>query len=246
MIDAIEQDTAHRPWPLPSAPWIMFQSWRELLLAHWPVPIEALRPLVPSELVLEEFNGSAWVGITPFRLTDLHPRYLPALPGLSEFPEMNLRTYVRVGDKPGVYFFSLDAASRLAVLGARASYRLPYHYAEMRIASRDGWIHYRSRRTGEDAEFVGRYRPTGPVFQASPGTLEHFLIERYALYVVLRSGTILRGDIHHHPWPVQAAEATIERNTVAAAAGITLPDRPPVLHFAQRQDTLIWPPKLVS
>lgn len=245
--ESMEEDVAHRPWPLPGGPWIMFQSWRELLFAHWPVPAEALRPLVPSALVLEEFEGSAWIGLTPFRLTDLHPRFLPAVPGLSEFPEMNLRTYVRVEEKPGIHFFSLDAASVLAVVGARLGYRLPYYPAEMRIERRDGWIHYRSRRSsGNGAEFVGRYRPVGPAFQAEHGTLEHFLIERYALYTVLGNGRVVRGDIHHRPWTLRRAEAEIERNTVPAAHGITLPDRAPLLHYAGRQDTLIWPPRSAS
>lgn len=245
--ESLMRAVAHRPWPLPAGPWIMFQSWRELLFAHWPVPTEELRPLVPPQLVLEEFDGSAWVGLTPFFLAQLRPRYLPPLPGASSFPEMNLRTYVRVGDRPGIYFFSLDAASRLAVAGARALYRLPYYHAEMSIAHAGGWIHYRSRRReGEPAEFIGRYRPTGAIFNARPGTLDYFLIERYALYVVLRNGKILRGDIHHAPWPLQPAEAEIERNTVASARGITLPDREPLLHFAARQDTLVWPPRLVT
>ncbi len=247
MAVSVLKQVAHRPWPLPEGPWIMFQSWRELLFAHWPVPSEELRRRVPPRLVLEEFDGSAWVGLTPFRLTGLRPRCLPPLPALATFPEMNLRTYVRVGERPGVYFFSLDAGSRLAVAAARALYRLPYHHAEMRVEARDGWIHYRSRRGEEGGpELVGRYRPTGPVFLAAPGTLESFLVERYALYAVLRNGKVLRGDIHHPPWPLQPAEAEIRRNTVASAQGIALPDREPLLHFVARQDTLVWPPRLVA
>jgi uncharacterized protein YqjF (DUF2071 family) len=209
--------------------------------------------------------------MTPFLLTGLRPRLLPPLPGLSTFPELNLRTYVRVARRPGVFFFTLEAASRLAVLAARTLYRLPYHFADMRIEYRNGWIHYHSRRTeghparptnhaparsvngarssfddDAPAEFVARYRPTGPVFNALPGSLEHFLTERYSLYVVLRNRKILRGDIHHRPWPLQPAEAMIERNTIPAAHGITLPDHPPLLHYAERQDTLTWPPTLVE
>lgn len=246
MTGAIERHTEHRPWPLPRDPWLLFQSWRHLLFAHWPVPHEQLRPLVPPQLILEEFDGSAWVGLTPFLLTDLRPHLLPPLPGISSFPELNLRTYVRLDDKPGIFFFSLDAASRLAVLTAHTLYRLPYHLALMRIGHRNGWIHYQSRRTDNGpADFAARYRPTGPTFNAAPGTLEYFLTERYALYVVLKNGKIIRGDIHHRPWPLQPAEAEITRNTIPAAHGITLPDTPPLLHFAARQDTLVWPPRLV-
>lgn len=270
MIDtgAIERNRAHRPLPYPSAPWIMFQSWRRLLFAHWPVPTAELRGLVPAGLTLEECQGSAWVGQTPFSLTDLRPRFLPPLPGVSSFPEMNLRTYVRVGETPGIFFFSLDAASGLAVAAARTFYRLPYFRATMSSETRGEWTHFRSRRENhharagneggaarevkeggavrEVAEFEARYRPVGPLFNAAPGSLDHFLTERYALYVVLRNGQVLRGDIHHAPWWLQRAEAVIERNTVPEAHGVTLPNREPLLHFSARQDTLVWPPKLVS
>lgn len=246
MYESIEAATEHRPFPMAGGPWVMFQSWRELLFAHWPVPRDLLRPLVPWQLELEEFDGSAWIGLTPFRLTDLHPRFLPPIPRLSEFPEMNLRTYVRVGDRPGIYFFSLDAASRLAVLAARIGYRLPYFDARMATRLHGGWIEYHSRRQRGDAEFAGRYRPAGDVFHAEKGSLEYFLIERYALYTVLRSGTVLRGDIHHRRWPIQHADVEIERNTVAAAAGIPLPNRLPLTHYAHRQDTLVWPPRVAT
>lgn len=236
----------HRPWPLPDGPWVLFQSWRDLLFAHWPVPAEHLRSLVPSGLEVDTFDGSGWVGLTPFRLMGLRARWLPPVPGLSSFPEMNLRTYVRVGERPGIHFFSLDAASRLAVAGARALYRLPYHRARMTMERRGDWIRYRSRRVSNpDAEFAGRYRPVGRVGRAGPGTLEAFLTERYALYTVLGDGTVLRGQIHHPPWPLQEAEADIRRNGVPQAHGIRLPDRPPLLHFSARQDTLVWPPETI-
>lgn len=245
-LTGIEEDVSHRPWPLPSSPWIMFQSWRELLFAHWPVPVERLKRLVPSGLTVEEFDGSAWIGLTPFRVADLRLRWLPHLPGISGFPEVNLRTYVRVGGKPGVFFFSLDAGSRLGVWGARIAYRLPYRHAQMSVESSGDWIHYRSRRADGSARLAARYRPDGRVFEPAPGTLEHFLVERYALYVVLRSGRILRGDIHHPPWRVQPAEAEIEEKSVASAEGIELPGTAPLLHYAERQDTLVWLPRAVS
>lgn len=240
------QESSHRPWPVPSAPWVMFQSWRDLLFAHWPIPTEVLRPLVPAELELDEFDGSAWLGLTPFRLSGLRLRLLPAVPGISTFPEMNLRTYVRPKDKPGIFFFSLDAANALAVLGARLGYALPYFNASMRMRAEGDWTHYSSRRSGGDAEFVGRYRPVGPPFRASPGSLEYFLVERYALYTVPRTGRVVIGEIDHPPWELHAAEAVIERNTVPAAHGITLPRDEPLLHFSARQDTRIWPPGLLK
>jgi uncharacterized protein YqjF (DUF2071 family) len=151
-----------------------------------------------------------------------------------------------VGDVPGIWFFSLDAASRLAVSGARTFYRLPYRNAHMRVRNVDGSIDYRSRRLDGTAMLSVRYRPAGPAFRPTPGTLEHFLTERYALYVVLRNRTIVRGDIHHPPWDLQPAEATFALNTLPDAAGLELPDRPPLLHYSARQDTLVWAPKVVG
>lgn len=236
--------TEHRPWPLPSAPWIMFQRWEELLFIHRRVPATALRALVPLQLEIDQFDGTAWIGQTPFCLTNLHARWLPPLPFASRFLEMNLRTYVRFGGKAGIFFFSLDAASRLAVAAARLTYRLPYRYARMQLKRADGWIHYRSERVDrENAEFIGRYRGVGATWSPALGTLEHFLTERYALYAMLGSRTVLRGDIHHPPWEIQRAEAQIETNTVPAGHGLPLTDQePPLLHFAAPQDTLIWPP----
>jgi uncharacterized protein YqjF (DUF2071 family) len=237
--------TAHRPWPLSAGPWVAYQSWQRLLFAHWPVPAAALRPLVPAPLEVEEAEGSGWVGVVPFLIAEARARGLPALPGLSRFPELNVRTYVRENGRPAVFFFSLDAASRGAVAGGRAVYRMPYHHADMAIAEEpQRTIRYRSCRRSDGAEFRGWYRPTGPAEPPAPGSLAHFLTERYELATVLRGGRVLRAQIHHAPWPLQTAEAGIETNTMARAAGIELPDTPPLLHFAERQDTLIWAPEI--
>lgn len=235
-----ERDEAGRQRGAPPSPMVMAQTWSDLLFAHWPVPFERLRALVPEPLVLEEFDGSAWVGVVPFRITGLRPRGVPARLGL-DFPELNVRTYVSVGGRPGVYFFSLDAGSQLAVWGARTFFRLPYHHAEMDVSIEGEWVRYRSRRLASRrgaGEFRARYRPAGDAFTAAPGTLEHFLTERYCLYAVLGGGRVLRVDIDHVPWPLQRAEAEIETNTMAAASGIALPDRPPLLHFSRRLDVV--------
>ena len=247
MTEEIERVTAHRPWPLPDGPWIMFQSWREQLFAHWRIPVEQIRPLVPAQLELDTFDGSAWLGLTPFRITGLRVHGLPELPFGSDFPELNLRTYVTVGGQGGVYFFSLDAGSSLAVIAARIGYGLPYHSADMEITTAaDGWIHYRCNRDTGDADLVARYRPRpDEPYRADAGTLDHFLIERYVLYVV-RGEKVVRGDIHHRPWLLQPAEAVFETNSIAVAAGLALPLEPPLLHYSSRQDALIWPPATVG
>ncbi|MHB1169664.1 MAG: YqjF family protein [Longimicrobiales bacterium] len=242
--ERIARATAHRPWPMPNMPWVMFQSWQQLLFAHWPIPASVLRPLIPPQLTLEEFDGTAWLGQTPFVLRDLRPRGIPAVPAVSDFPEMNLRTYVRYGSRSGIWFFTLEAASSLAVSGARTFFRLPYHHARMTVRQTDGWIDYRSERTSGDVVFHGRYRPVGLPEEPRYGTLEHFLVERYALFTVLRSGRVLRCDIHHTPWRLHQAEAEIARNTLPQAYGITLPGTEPLLHYSERQDSLIWAPEL--
>jgi len=217
----------------------MEQTWSDLLFAHWPVSAEILRPLVPHVLSLDMFEGQCWVAVTPFHMTGIRPRGIPPLPGISNFPELNVRTYVTSGGKPGVYFFSLDAASRAAVWAARATYRLPYFYARMSVEREGDWIAYRSQRN-HDAEFQAKYRPRAPIQLRSPGTVEHWLTERYCLYTVFRN-SVFRAEIHHEQWPLQDAEADILGNTMASAAGVSLPQAQPLLHFAKKLQVLIWP-----
>mgnify|MGYP002622672419 FL=1 len=218
----------------------MTQMWHDLLFMHWPLPPDVLRPLLPPGLDLDTFDGRAWIGVVPFRMSGIRFRFLPPVPGTSAFPELNVRTYVTVGDKPGVWFFSLDASNRLAVAAARTWFRLPYFRARMATRAEGEWISYRSRRTHRGAppgEFRARYRPTGPAATAAPGSLEHFLVERYCLYAPARRGGLARGEIDHEPWPLQPAECAVETNSVAP---VTLPPDPPLLHFALRVRTRVW------
>jgi len=235
---------SHRPWPLPAGAWIMAQTWHDLLFAHWPVETAHLRTLVPEQLPLDTFDGRCWVGVVPFHMSGIHARNLPAIPGLSRFPELNIRTYVTLNGKPGVYFFSLDAASIPAVWAARTFFRLPYFHAEMSVgAVQDAtgdFIIYDSRRRENTAEFRGTYRPSGDVRQSDVGSLEHWLTERYCLYTV-DAGRVYRAEVHHQRWPLQPAEAELEVNNVAAASGIILPAIPPLLQFARKLEVLIWP-----
>lgn len=226
-------------------PWIMRQTWHDLLFAHWPIEPDRLRGLIPDGLTFDLFDRRAWLGIIPFHMTGVTCRGVPAMPWVSAFPELNVRTYVTAGGKPGVWFFSLDAARSLAVAAARTLFNLPYYRASMDVLVMKDAIGYESRRRHSQdglAELSVQYAPAGVPFQAAPGSLEYFLTERYCLYGVTRRRVLYRLDIHHPPWALQTAEASFRRNTMAEAAGVSLPSAAPLLHFSRRQDMVAWPP----
>ena len=228
---------------MPSGPWIMKQNWHDLLFAHWPVDRQRLRELVPAPLELDLHGDTAYVAITPFRISGLRPRFSPPLSALSRFPELNVRTYVRYQGIPGVFFFSLDAGNISAVWGARIGYKLPYFHAAMSIQSHgESYIYRSTRQSPRPAEFRARYWPTSQPRQRDKDSLEHFLTERYCLYTVSQ-GTPYQAYIHHLPWPLQDAKAEIDVNTMAAAAGIDLPPAKPLLHFSRFLEVLVWWPE---
>jgi hypothetical protein len=223
-------------------------TWSHLLFAHWPVRASLLRSVVPEPFAIEEFDGSAWIAVVPFLMTGIRLRGMPAIPGLSRTLELNVRTYVRYGPDPGVYFFSLDAELWAAVVGARLTFHLPYFHARMRLSKDSDVIQYESRRrhpAAPDAEFKARYWPLGESCLSRPGSLEHWLTERYALFTTDRRGRVIRGDIHHAQWPLQRAEAEFELNTMTAPLGIEIPRVQPLLHFARRLEVIVWPPRPV-
>jgi uncharacterized protein YqjF (DUF2071 family) len=220
----------------------MSMRWHDLAFLHWPVEAAALRPFIWPRLELDTFEGQAWLGVTPFRMTRVRPRWLPPAPALSAFPELNVRTYVTEGGKPGVWFLSLDAGNPVAVWLARWTFHLPYYRARMSCVANDGGVTYKSLRThrgAHPASFVGRYEPAGDVYRSRRGTLEYWLTERYCLYTVAR-GILYRGEIHHAPWPLQAASVEIEANTMAEATGLRLPRDPSHTHFARELDVVAW------
>jgi uncharacterized protein YqjF (DUF2071 family) len=233
-------ETDHRPWPLPERRWLMGQTWTDLLFAHWAVEPEALARVVPAELPLDTHDGRAWIGVTPFRVRGLRQQGLPPLPLVSRFPELNVRTYVTLDAKPGIYFLSLDAGSRLAVAAARRAYRLPYFRARMSVRAGES-VAYESRRISRDgppASFLGEYGPVERE-ELADAPLARWLAERYCLYTLDEERRPLRADIHHPPWPLEPAWADISHNSMARPYGLDLPGRP-LLHFSRRQDTLIW------
>lgn len=237
--------------------------WHDLLFMHWAVEPAQLRAHVPPGLEIETFDGRAWLGVVPFTMSRIRHRLAPPIPGFSAFPELNVRTYVRAerGGRPGVWFFSLDAASRVAVRAARAVFGLAYMNARMSSRRAGEWIEYHSRRTGprsalsygptiaQEGAFVGRYRAIGPAATHPPGSLEDYFIARYCLYAWLR-GRLVRGEIHHEPWALSPAEAETSVNTAGAPLGIDLgalskAGAGPLLHYANIMDVIAWTPEFV-
>jgi uncharacterized protein len=236
----ITDQIAHRPWPLPRRPWVLFMRWHDLLFLHWPVDAAWMRSLVAPEVELETYEGAAWLGIVPFRMTGVRPRFAPFSLAVAE---LNVRTYVKFGSRRGVWFFSLDANSWLAVRAARCL-GLPYYDARMSVRREGDSVEHQSlriHRRAPMAEFIASYRPVGPIFNAAPGSFDHWLTERYSLYGALKSSRVVYGEIHHPPWPLQRAEVELRKNTMVAALGIQLPESEPVCHFARYQEVVAWP-----
>jgi len=208
-------------------------TWNALTFLHWRVPVGALRPLIPDALEIDTFEGDAFIGLVPFTMTGVRPRWVPPVPGISNFHETNVRTYVHhAGADPGVWFLSLDAASRVAVWVARTFWHLPYHSARMAIARQGDTLRYTSARRGSSAICDLTCRPVSPPAAAAPGTLEHFLAERYFLFADTGNG-IHRGQVHHTPYPLQTAEVTDWDESLLEAAGIQRPAGPPIAHYAE-------------
>jgi len=219
----------------------MRMSWHDLLFAHWPVDANVMRRLVPAEFELDLFDGRAWIGVVPFRMTRVGPRVLPPIPGLSSFPEINVRTYVVRAGVAGVWFFSLDATRRLAVRVARRFFGLPYYEAAITSRRHGDEVEYRAERThagAPAARFVARYGPTGAASPARPGSLDHWLTERYRLYSIGRDGRVRRVEVEHAPWPLAPATAHIEVDTMASSLGLDLSSPPAHLRFARRVDVV--------
>jgi uncharacterized protein YqjF (DUF2071 family) len=194
---------------------------------------------VPPRLAIDEFRGSAWVGVVPFWMSGVAWRGWPGVPGASTFPELNVRTYVTWADRPGVWFFSLDAASRLAVWAARRLYHLPYEFARMAVQRAGERFEYRSERLSGHG-FAASYGATGPVATPAPGSLEHWLTERYCLYARSAGGALSRAEIHHAPWPLQPAEADVRRNDMLRVHGIDAAGPAAHLRYAARMDVVVW------
>jgi len=245
--------TSFRPRPLPAGRWTATLRWNDLLFAHWPVPAPQMAAQLPEGLDVDTFQGQAWLGVVPFWLERIKMRGVPAIPGVRRFPDLNVRTYVRdrYTGTPGIYCFSIDASNLFAVLFARLSFDLPYHWAEMRMeqrSEREFTFYSRRRFPARQVLFKARYRGLGPserTTQLHPGTFEHFMTERNCLFGVNKQGQATRTNLHYIPWPLEEAEAEIERNDLATSIGIALPNQTPVLHYSRRLAVYVWPRELV-
>ena len=228
---------------------VMFQSWRSLLFLHWALPPDAVRPLLPTGLDLDLFEGRAYVGLVPFTMRDVRPAGLPTTPWLSNFHETNVRTYVHSGGRdPGVWFFSLDAANPLAVILARSLFHLAYHNARMSLkivteGDSSQTLTYSSIRLWPGplpaTSTIQARVPRESLAPAAVGTLDHFLIERYLLYTT-RRGQLIRGQVHHVPYPVQSAGLMSLDESLLAAVGLTRPDTQPLVHYSPGVDVKIF------
>jgi uncharacterized protein len=245
--------TSHKPRPLPAGRWAMTQRWNDLLFAHWPITTAAMEALLPDWLETDSYQGSAWLGAVPFWLDRIRIRGVPGISGVRRIPDLNLRTYVRdrITGTPGVYCFSVDSSSLLAVAAARMVYHLPYRLAEMRLESKSEreFVFYSRRRFAQpDVIFKARYRGLGPTrktAEISVGSFEYYFTERPCVFSTNRAGQPIRANLHHVPWPLEEANAEIERNDLATSVGIALPDQAPVLHYSRRLAVYVWPAELV-
>ncbi len=223
---------------------LMFQRWNHLTFLHWRFPIASVASIIPPPLEVESFDGSAWVGITPFWLSGLRPPFFPALPWLSAFPETNCRTYVRGPDgESGVWFFSLDAARALAVAGARLGYGLPYAWSRMCVRFAGGLVRYESHRRWPDRKAMTRIevQPGEPI---ESGELETFLTARFRLYSFM-GGMLTSSRVEHPPWPLSNARVSHLEQTLTDAAGLPETHDRPIAHYSRGVSVRVGAPELV-
>lgn len=237
--------TSHRPWPLPRGSWIMSQTWHDLAFLHWPVTSSVLRPYLPGSLEIDTFEGQAWIAVVPFWMSGIRLRAMPPFPFVSRFIELNVRTYVRHRGRPGVLFLTLDAPIAMMNCIARQWFHLPYRQARMMVRKVSRRVYFESTRIERAvprARFIGDYEPIEAPKASRPGSLEHWLTERYGLFAPTQRGDLITAEIHHRPWPLQRAHATIHANSMATALRIPLPESPPIAHYAEKIRALVWRP----
>ena len=239
-LPTIDQRLALRKRPLRTP--VGYQRWNELLFLHWTMPAEEIQRTLPQGLFVDTFADQAYLGIVPFRMERIRPAWLPPLPGLSWFLELNLRTYVydETG-RPGVWFYSLDCNQSLAVTLAQRFFHLPYFHAQMQSSKLGSLHHYECRREGAtDSSCYDWQCGTANHQPTQPGTLEFFLVERYLLFSTNAQGKLYTGRVHHQPYRVRTAHVLHCSTTPALQAGFALLGEPVSVLEARRVDIEVF------
>ncbi|WP_176330380.1 YqjF family protein [Oceanobacillus rekensis] len=245
MFKNILQYTNHRDYPLPHGPWLATQKWNDLLFMHSPVPIETITKYIPKSLELDTFDGSAWITIIPFKVSNMRPRKMPPIPFLHSYLELNVRTYVKHKGIQGIYFFSLDADKLLAVLGARLA-TLPYFYANINLKKKKETFYFDSTRKGKsEATFKGSYRPVLEAYYPERTSLTYWLLERYFLWSH-RNNSLFRWAIHHRRWKIYDVKAIIDNENMLSFLPEDTVVGDPIFHYAHSKRVLFWPIKKVE
>ncbi|MEW9677729.1 DUF2071 domain-containing protein [Lentibacillus sp. L22] len=244
MNNNIIKSTDHREYPLPNGPWMMTQTWENVLFLHWPVAKKELQDHIPSGLDLDTYDGNAWISIIPFRVRRMRLRNTPRVPYFHTFLELNVRTYVKYRGISGVYFFSLDASKAHAVFGARMV-TLPYFYAKMNMKKRHHTFFYESHRIGSDAVFKGSYQPTGEAFYPQKDSLNYWLAERYFLWTQ-KHRKLYQAGIHHLPWKMKQAQVNVEKPMLPSFLSSDVQKRAPLATYSPTKTALFWMVKKVN
>jgi uncharacterized protein YqjF (DUF2071 family) len=233
----------------PAGPPLMHQAWGDLLFMHWPIAPELIQAQLPGRLQVDLHEGQAWIGVVPFRMWDVRSRVTPPVPGVREFLELNVRTYVHLDGVPGVWFFSLDASNPLAVWAARTFFHLPYFRAHLKLErpapERLHCIGHRVHNGAPEGHFAATWQLGEALPPTEPGSLAFFLTERYALYAAGgmgpgRGDKLYRGRIAHHPWPLRTAELLHYTGDLVEGHGLPTPQGAPVLHAGGPLSVDLW------
>ena len=230
----------HKGTAFPNLPWIMKQTWHDLLFAHYPVKLELLQKLVPPVFQLDSYNGIGWVGVVPFHVQNHRVRLLPPIPGFDRFAQINIRTYVTVNGKRGVYFIRVHMNHLIAGVLAKTFYYMPFQAAIVKMEQSDRYINFCSIKS-KQIEFQCHYTPISESKLAEKASFEHWLVERYSMYSLNRKGEVMRSDILHNYWPLQLAEGEITNHSILLNEGIQVANNEPILHYAKKMEAMLWP-----
>lgn len=231
-------------------PWLVAQTEAELLFLSWPADPARITGRIPAGLTLDTFESQAWITLIPFRMERMRARWLPPIPPFSRFAEVDCLTYVRRGAVTGIWFFRIDAGTLVGSAMARWLFGLPYHHSRVALDQEGEWRAFssvgRAEGTGVRPELRLRYRPRGQVFEATPGTLAHFIVERFVMFSQSGRGTLLQGREARPTRSIQECEVSVQQNTLPEAADVPGPAGDAVAWYCARSAIRTWLPAPVA